>query len=353
MKLTAVAPIFSSIYSHLSNHYVGKTLASFLNGALSKYAGVKHPPFNPISASLIVGGLALMAVGALFNTVFGSSKKPTPKPDDKKPEDQKKDTKEKDSQEGSKVTKQPENKKVDEHSTDESSSDVEESDVSDESESDSDKEPTTKTKEEMPAVSLKRSDTSKKAVAAIKDTTSFDDFVTFVNSIKTMRAEHFLVLLDTTSELAGEKTTYCLKKKDLSFFKDKSGYFPFTILIHTPSDLIYLLQDKIDPNSKNEYGETALTLLVGRKVDADFSSSKNYVPLDKEKLDLIAASAADKDGTLVPSKGKIEQTTSPALVAHIKALRDIGANPEIPNAKGKSAIDLAGNNISLLKALTD
>ncbi len=78
MKLTVVPPILSSIYSNLSTHLqpAGKTLASFLNGALSKYAGVKQPPFNPISATLLIGGLTLATVGTLFYVVFGSSKNP-------------------------------------------------------------------------------------------------------------------------------------------------------------------------------------------------------------------------------------------------------------------------------------
>lgn len=84
MKLTAVAPILSSIYSNISNHSVGKTLASFLNGALSKYAGVKQPPLTPFTATLLVGGLTLATVGTLFYAVFSSSRTP-PAPPQKDP----------------------------------------------------------------------------------------------------------------------------------------------------------------------------------------------------------------------------------------------------------------------------
>ncbi len=230
--------------------------------------------------------------------------------------------------------------------------------MSDESKSDSDNESIDQKKGKELAASLKRSDT-KKITDALKDSTSYEEFVAIIDSADSMRAKYFFALLVTNSGLAKEKITHVLTKKDLSFIKDKSGYFPFIILTDIPSELIYLLQGKIDPNFKSVSGETALTLLVRRKVDADLSFSKSYVPSDQKTLDLIAASADDKNGTLVPAKKDSEQTTSPdqivspELISRIKALRAIGADPMIQNKEGKSALDLAGNNTSLLKALVD
>ncbi len=87
MQFPSISQKFNSIAPNLSSglQTLGKALASFINEALVKRLGVKHPPLTPFAATLLVGGLSLATVGLLYCAVFGSSKKPAhpPKPDDK------------------------------------------------------------------------------------------------------------------------------------------------------------------------------------------------------------------------------------------------------------------------------
>jgi len=356
MKLTAVAPIFSSIYSNISNHSVGKTLASFLNGALSKYAGVKKPPLTPFTATLLVGGLTLATVGTLFYAVFGSSKKPPappqqqPKPENTPPlvgssESEADDdlSKFQESDDGEKAEKPntTEAIKTKSHNLSkrepiEYTSDSD-ADVSDESDS-----------EVSPAVSLKRKVTVNKA--AIESATSYEEFVSIINSAKSMRTHYFTELLTDNSDLAKEKLKYIFENKNISFISHKNEYLSISLLLNTPCDLIWLLKDfKVDPNAKRKDGETALTYLIIRNTKDDLSLSNNSIP-DKAIQDLIDAFAPEQGGTLVSSE-KMEETTSPELLDRIKALRALGSDKEIKNNSGKSALELAEGYTDLLDAL--
>jgi len=365
MQFPSISQKFNSVAPNLSSSLqsFGRALASYINETLIKRLRVKHPPFTPFTATLLVGGLSLATVGILYYAVFGSPKTPAHPPKPGPLTAQKKEPNEdmpplvgsseseadddlskfQESDDGEKAEKPntTEAIKTKSHNLSkrepiEYTSDSD-ADVSDESDS-----------EVSPAVSLKRKVTVNKA--AIESATSYEEFVSIINSAKSMRTHYFTELLTDNSDLAKEKLKYIFENKNISFISHKNEYLSISLLLNTPCDLIWLLKDfKVDPNAKRKDGETALTYLIIRNTKDDLSLSNNSIP-DKAIQDLIDAFAPEQGGTLVSSE-KMEETTSPELLDRIKALRALGSDKEIKNNSGKSALELAEGYTDLLDAL--
>lgn len=349
MKLTAVAPILSSIYSNISNHSVGKTLASFLNDALSKYAGVKKPPFNPISATLLVGGLTLAAVGTLFYAVFGSSKKPPAPPQQQpKPENTPATTT---------LEKKPETEeKVPSHDKEEPKPTEEELSLSPKAESPKSEVQPNPVEENTPA--------SPKSPILDPFSTPVDEFIQGFN----VSGEVVQRIIDSDELLddliARTRKNRFMSQKKVKAETGKVSFISFALKDSCPLERFKKLADAVTQIPLSEFnfllGNASSNELVRNKLEYILSSKKVSYIAGSSPFDLLLSipvehiqnfpnffksdvNTKNDDGeTLLTHLAKeVASTNSEEHLSRIQALLACGAKPTIKNKSGKNAVDLA------------
>ncbi len=296
MQYPAISQNFNSLFVYFSNNLqpLGTTLASFINDTLSKRVGIKQPPFTPFTATILVGCLTLTAVGALFYTVFGASKKPpASQPETNNPN------------ENSQVDKFLEEIRPSEetareilHSLDLTHQLIQR---------------TTKNRFLSQKKIKDKGEKNELLSLATKDDVTLDVFTALAKAVNHMPARDFLYLLRAQTDLAKQKLGFILSHKKLSFITDAPSDVDlnFVLLMETPVQYIPSLPKfKVKVNKTNN-GETILTKLAS---EAKRAGTEEHLP-------------------------------------RIEALLRLRANPGIKNSESQDAVDLAPEKGPIREAL--